>query len=1362
MSYRPITAVTPTTFSVDLGVLVVAGRGVGHPVVPESWAAGCDDCGVPAESISSGVVVAWTAPTMALSVATFTATPGDSRPFRMLDSRAVGKQYAGPAGREATALVVDDFRSGGADEIAVAWAGLCGDSACPRLSFLAMDDGRRLALESTPDWAMDEGCVGADRPVDLAAGVPTSISLASGVFRSGPTTTDGADLAIGWATSAAAGVDHLVQTFDVSEQLTLTPTQPLDAEAVGADRDGCASVVSRTSSTAAEAQRSQVEVAAADLDGTEGDELIVAETLPVADSATTDAAVAPVSVGIWSQGVDGGHGPGWRPQSRWQAPVTGWTRPFDSSGPDTTVATGYRAVGGGGAGQISIQTGRIARRQTDATQESAWPESINPDVLVAWTCRGTVTCGDPRSPADTAVAVDALAVAVGDGGTLSFDRSGTRTASVRPADVPPPDSYVAGASDRTFVQLAAADLDGDSSTLGDPVRSYAVGEVQPMMVMRAPPVEFLALDGSHPGYATDGWISSAEVYDLSSCYAANGADTDNGQCPMRTTYSTEGGTETSLAVAVQSSWGIDTAIKGGLAGGDHDPGGDCNDVCWEATLELAYAHREEQQTEDQRTRTFRYSTEQVAAPMQDRAFVATSDIEINQVPVYYGTFSGGTLPDEPDLWTYAATPLDTVFSWISVNDPQYGSVFAGPTPGNVLSYPANGSQVETHRQSVTSIRREGTNRLAVTTTSNHGYLCALEGGQVETAFPSPVDAQCAGQQEPVRIRGAGSFDGTNYVVAGVRSPTEVVLQRIGSSVPVAADPCGDGGCTISRQPSALPVQTQEIGPGSGGSTTFTFGQVDGYQERYAVTNGGSAELATSGEAGAGPVSVLWEAHVKGEFEHNNESMLSMVLESATTWTFDYGSASRPGSYRVTPYLADDPKSGALALTWTASPVGSSGLWGNPVYGYGAVGDPDLPARPDAAFSLPLLLEPYRTHTGLDDNLDVVLSSPDFATWTCEEDGVCRPPDALPVGQPLQISATVHNEALNPLPASVSRPLVVRFYLGDPARGGYQIAESKVTRTIESRDDAVATARWTPPANFAGQLGQPIYAVIDPDDEFDEVLDWEAPISLVDRSLNGTLTSAISRNVAGEPVSVLRTTTDHGLAVGDPVTVRGVPGYGATDEPVLAVTPTTFTIASPARRAPSTASGRWSSAQESSCSTNNPWYGNATLDYYTFGDDEEFLSRCPTTNNEAYFLTPRIEGNRAGVPRSALSVRGSRVRTTKDRRSVAVDVRSGTRLLGEWIEARVWICTSPNRSCSPQLAGSVGQYQRRVTVSIGAGDWRTIRVPLGRTALKKGRHYRIGVQVVPLTTWERPPGPGLHSVAMGSLADNQTIAWVRAR
>lgn len=1365
LDYRPITSVTPTSFSVDLGVLVVAEKGVGHPVVPPAWDADCAACGVRAESVSTSLVVAWGAPTASLEVATFEAVPDRARPFRLLDSRPLGALYRsdGAAGSvpstEAVDLVVDDFVTGGAQEIAVAWAGTCtGTSAraCPRLAFLSMDDAARLNLRATPGWGTDPWCVAPGSSTTPARWSPTAVSIASGTFRSAAASTPGADLAVAWTAvgGAGEGADHLLQTFDVTTGFGLTANAPATAGAADADPEACATVISRRPGAHEAAARSRIEVAAADLDGATGDELVLVETLP------GSGATAPVAASLWSQGVSGAAGPGWRPQARRQPAATGWNHPYGSAGlTEVGQGDGYLAVGGSGSGQIALDVGRLARRQTDSTVEAAYPEAVNPDVLIGWTCRDQATCGDPSSSVDAGVAVDTLGVTVAADGTLGFAHEGSRPATVRAGDVPG-EPYRSDRDERTHLDLTVADVDGDSATLGDPVTSYAVGEVQPMMVLRAPPVAFLPIDGSHPAYGQDGWIASAEVYDLSGCYAGNGADTDNGDCPMRTSYRTEGGTETSLAVSVQNSWGIDTVAKTGLGGGAHSPGGDCASVCWEATLELAYAHSEEQQTQQQRTRSFRYTTEQVAAPMQDRAFVATSDIEINQVPVYYGAFAGGTLPEDPDLWTYSATPLDTVFSWVSINDPQYGSVFAGPTPGNVLSYPSGVSRLETHRTAVASVQRESGSRLSVITQGNHGYLCDLPEGSVRTALPSAVDRQCAGQQEPVRLQGTGAFDGTDYVVAAIASPTKVVLQRIGAAVPSGSADCAVRDCSISRMPSELPVQTQEIGPGASGSVTFEFGSVEDYQERYAVTNGGSAEVATEGEADFGAASFLWEAHVKGEFEHNDESMMAMVLESATTWGFDYGSASRPGSYRVTPYLADDPATGALALTWTAAPVGSSGVWGNPVWGYGAVGDPDLPARPDPAFSLPLLSEPYRVHAGLDDNLDAIMSSPGFATWACDEDGVCRPPDAHRVGTRLQIRGTVHNYALTDLPASPGRPVLVRFYLGDPARGGYVIAQSQITTPIPRRGQTEIRATWTPPAGFAGQPAQPIYAVIDPDQRVDEVFDWRSPVVLTDRTLSGTARRASSTTRDGEPVHVITTDTDHGLSVGDPVSVRGLRGYRSQDERVLATTATTFTVPGrplPARRG----AGVWSSEQDESCRSNNPWYGNAALDYYNAGDAEEFEASCPTTNNQAYFLTPRFEGNRGAVKRSDLSVDPQGIAVAKNRRQVVVDIESGTRLYGEKIRTRVWVCSRAAEHCSPQLADPGARVEKSSKITVKAGGTARVRLALGKGRLAKGS-YRVAVQVIPVSTWERPGGPGYHAAAGGGLADNQAIARVTIR
>ena len=486
--------------------------------------------------------------------------------------------------------------------------------------------------------------------------------------------------------------------------------------------------------------------------------------------------------------------------------------------------------------------------------------------------------------------------------------------------------------------------------------------------------------------------------------------------------------------------------------------------------------------------------------------------------------------------------------------------------------------------------------------------------------------------------------------------------------------------------------------------------------------------------------------------------MNMVLESATTWAFDYGSAGRPGSYRVTPYLATDPGTGALTLTWTTAPVGASGLWGNPVFGYGAVGDPDLPPRPDAAFSLPLLYEPYRVHTGLDDNLDVILASPDFATWECDEQKVCRPLPAVDPGQELTVDATVHNYALTDLNASPSRPLVVRFYLGDPARGGYVIDEQEITEPIPPRGDAQVTAHWTPPAGFAGQPGQPVYAVLDPGGLFDEVFDQTQPIHLWDRALRGKLATASTQVVDGTPVYVFRTEVDHGLLVGNRVKISGMGGYNSKSR-VLSTTATTFTLPAKGSPAPLQQRGRWFSAQNDSCMTNNPWYGNAIKDFYSFGTEgsKEFQSTCPTSNNEAYFLTPRVTGNRGAVSRTDLSIASSSIKVARDGRGVVAKVASTDNVVDVDVMLRAWVCATPTEVCSPTTADPNQGYEDLRTLTIPAGG--TVKVKLPVTGSLGAGKYRVAFQVLPLSVWERPAGPGVVGAANGQYDNNAAMRLV---
>ena len=169
-----------------------------------------------------------------------------------------------------------------------------------------------------------------------------------------------------------------------------------------------------------------------------------------------------------------------------------------------------------------------------------------------------------------------------------------------------------------------------------------------------------------------------------------------------------------------------------------------------------------------------------------------------------------------------------------------------------------------------------------------------------------------------------------------------------------------------------------------------------------------------------------------------------------------------GTYYITPY-AYWTSYGALALDYKVSPlpVGGNSFW---QANYGN--------RPDLAFSLPWRYDPekgfpfpgndaaYRYRTR-----DIALSKPD--------------PHG---GDTITIGARVRNLGLQ----SVTTPVTVRFYRGDPSTGGSQIAEALIDTIIPPRSARNVFAHWTVPLADTMRTVR-IYAVIDPDNAItDEV------------------------------------------------------------------------------------------------------------------------------------------------------------------------------------------------------------------------------------------------------------------------------------
>jgi hypothetical protein len=234
--------------------------------------------------------------------------------------------------------------------------------------------------------------------------------------------------------------------------------------------------------------------------------------------------------------------------------------------------------------------------------------------------------------------------------------------------------------------------------------------------------------------------------------------------------------------------------------------------------------------------------------------------------------------------------------------------------------------------------------------------------------------------------------------------------------------------------------------------------------------------------------------------------MAVAATAGTKFRWDIGTLPTANvSYQVRPWLVEDPVTKAMTLDWTATcGTCNEGYWKN-----------YYTAKPDPALALPALLSPYKTPAGIPNIQGVdLLESPGLMSWTCDADGICRPPAKAPAGRPMILSMRVHNYSLKAFQST--QPLKVRFFAGDPVRGGYQIAEAGVPdadRTdssvaaecgaarycIPAQGSVVAAVRWTPPTSLGG-VGTPlapfpIHAVIDPSDKVDEVHDWTRPVDL---------------------------------------------------------------------------------------------------------------------------------------------------------------------------------------------------------------------------------------------------------------------------
>ncbi|HXJ65503.1 MAG TPA: hypothetical protein VNN79_17245 [Actinomycetota bacterium] len=1131
----------------------------------------------------------------------------------------------------------------------------------------------------------------------------------------------------------------------------------------------------------ADAAQSYVRIGGGDFNMDGLDEVAIGETRP--DS--THATAAPIDVSVWrtdtpncetqpspaaGQGCATADGPATGMLlTKAGSTVISNSMPTSAAVPSTGVE---------GSGQLSMAIGRVGR---PAVTSPDFPNDMNPNIVVSWTCDTTKasSCGRTSAGASgVGVATEPLAVCVPvhpDGGVPPSDQvcspgqplSGLWTVTGKTSSfTKTADPIPAQWSSTAFTLL---DLNGDTTILGSPNEYLDTGRVQPLMIMRSPPVHFDAIDSNG-----DGGIDPSETWDVNTCFGDYLQTGDSYTCLTQSTFGSTTTVTSTLRGDIHDSGTFSggfqiNASGGGGFGADgcerqddgsiaigEEPGlgvGGPLDplaiaVCAEASGFLKMGWSSGQNVDRSKTigQTFSYTSEVTTNAGTDAVYAAVQQNEVLEYPVYAGAGWGLGSGDPIDYVT-VVSPLKTQFQWTSSEDLGFPVTGHGAVPQNVLSYARTEDQLKTDVPFTKIAKVCGAFKSTTTRSPSNecsGPTPALDGSiQVSTSGGTGLGVGCAQSNEDnladqtlntgLKSGSEGDVDTTGrflvmqdvdkaranfhnpfdqFPCAVANQPVEIqkthtlydrsylITQQLASGVyqlepvvPVpqnAALPTDSSGGEVQFTPGSFPVDAWTVRRSHALSAEVTTDTQSGFERSFGWQIGNTLDahvevdfaIVASTFGATGFLGLGAEGDFSGAYEHNELQTIDIGTTRSTTFHVDVTGDIKPNiAYTIRPFLTQ-ASDGALLLDWTASENVLDTFWHTYYFDGG----------PDPAFALPDEMTPYKSpypNSRPGATVPTLLRSPDLSSWRCATIAKpkntilttgqdCTPGGAADPDKLLLLSAKVHNFSLAGYGSS--QPVKVRFYVGDPSRGGYQIAESDLPSV---RDKSCISRFCLPPQAQQGLVvpwnwsklypglsgqGRPtsplaIYAVIDPQNRIaPEIHDWTAPID----------------------VNVCRNTFP------------------------IADTPTNFYAA------------------------------NST-------PDDPLPSFCPTSDNEGW-NTQQFGGDIR--PTTNLTVGPGDLTLAPDGSSASVRVHASAQT-GR-VEVRFFVCRGAV-TCLPQTST---QFGGSTTIAqIGAGGSATKTVPL---SLGPGT-WTVSTQVISRDNWEAPGG-GPYNRA-GFLNDNQTSTQV---
>lgn len=218
-------------------------------------------------------------------------------------------------------------------------------------------------------------------------------------------------------------------------------------------------------------------------------------------------------------------------------------------------------------------------------------------------------------------------------------------------------AIIDGNDSRRRYALATGSFNGYTFRLGEPLHYRDSDNVQPLVILNAPPVHFDIFNDTY--------------YDINQCYSGS-------NCNFTSVYEEIETTSSEVSIEVKSDYGF--SIGAGLSGSiETAPMGVGGSVNFEAYFDKTYGKNfSKTETEGEKISVFARSE----AVEDDRIYATVTDYDVWEYPVYHGD------EEFPRRFAMAVEPREVQSQWYSSKSWNASNYIPDHEVGNIFSYPS--------------------------------------------------------------------------------------------------------------------------------------------------------------------------------------------------------------------------------------------------------------------------------------------------------------------------------------------------------------------------------------------------------------------------------------------------------------------------------------------------------------------------------------------------------------------------------------------------------------------------------------------------------------------------------------------------